>query len=121
MKQARMLGSYVEELAKRNNVTAAYLGAVLNCSELHIRRFFKGRAFLTFTKLGIMADMFNVPLSYLLAGDYDSYKANFIDCNQEFDNDDNREMIFDIIDDYMDLYEAVECDRINEKGGGSDA
>lgn len=108
MKRMRMLGNYVEHLAKINNVTAAYLGAVLNCSELHIQRFFKGRAFLTFPQLGIIADMFNVPISYLLKGDYDSYKANVVDCNQEFDNDDNREMILDIIDDYIDLYEAVE-------------
>ena len=113
MKQMRMLGNYVEHLAKINNVTAAYLGAVLNCPELHIQRFFKGRAFLTFPQLGAIADMFNVPVSYLLAGDYDSYKANVVDCNQEFDNEDNREMILDIIDDYLDVYEALH----NEKDG----
>ena len=114
MKQMRMLGNYVEHLAKRNNVTAIYLASVLNCSEIHIQRFFKGRAFLTFPQLGVIADMFNVPVSNLLEGDEESYKKNVVNCNQEFDNDDNREMILDIIDDYMDLYEAVEVAK-NER------
>lgn len=108
MKQCRMIGSYAEELAKRNNITAAYLGEVLNCSELFIKRFFKGRTFFTFSKLTDLANILNVSVSDLLEGDEESYKANIVDCNQEFDNDDNKEMILDIIDDYMDLYEAVE-------------
>lgn len=114
MKSMRMIGSYVEELAKRNNITAAYLGSVLNCPELFIKRFFKGRAFLTFPRLGVVADMFNVPLSNLIEGDEESYRKNVVNCNQEFDNDDNREIILDIIDDYIDLYEVVEVAK-NER------
>ena len=35
--------------------------------------------------------------------------------NYGFDDYDNREKILDIIDDYMDLYDAVECDKMNKK------
>ena len=107
MKQARMLGSYVEELAKRNNVPLASLEEILNCDDHRLRRFFKGRTFASFPQLQALANLLNVSVSDLLDGDEESYKANVVNCSQEFDNDDNREMILDIIDDYMDLYEAV--------------
>ena len=121
MKQARMLGSYVEELAKRNNVPLASLEEILNCDDHKLRRFFKGRTFASFSQMQAVANLLNVSILDLLEGDKESYKANIVHCNQNFDNDDNREKILDIINDYMDLYEAVELDRMNEKGGESDA
>lgn len=108
MKQARMLGSYVEELAKRNSVPLANLEEILNCDNHKLRMFFKGRTFASFSQMQALANLLNVSVGDLLEGDEESYKANVIDCNQEFDNDDNKEMILDIIDDYIDLYEAVE-------------
>ena len=35
--------------------------------------------------------------------------------NYKFDNYDNREIILDIIDDYIDLYDAVEINREEEE------
>lgn len=94
MKQARRLGNYVEELSIKNNITPIQLSELLNCSEHFIQRFFKGRALLTFPQMRLLADTFGVTVSDLLDDSNYSY-------------DDNREKILDIIDDYMDLYEAV--------------
>ncbi len=101
MKAARRLGSYVEELSIRNNITPIQLSELLKCDEHFIQRFFKGRALLTFPKLKLLADTLGVTVSDLLDD------SNYI-------YDDNREMILDIIDDYMDLYEAVEVEN-NER------
>ena len=107
MKQARMLGSYVEELAKRNNVPLVKLEEILNCDDHVLRRFFKGRIFASLSQIQVLANLLNVSVLDLLEGDEESYRTNVVSCNHEFDNDDNREIILDIIDDYVDLYDAV--------------
>lgn len=101
MKQARRLGSYIEELSIKNNITPIQLSELLNCSEHFIQRFFKGRALPTFPQMKLLANTLGVTVGDLL-GD-----SNYV-------YDDNREMILDIIDDYMDLYEAVEVAK-NER------
>ena len=111
MKAARMLGSYVEALAKKNNITSTQLAEKLGRTEKHMQMFFKGKAYLSFPQMKVLAETFNVSISDLLAGDKDSYKANFVNCRHEFDNDDNREKILDIIDDYIDLFDAVELSK----------
>lgn len=100
MKQARRLGSYIEELSIRNNITPIQLSERLNCSERFIQRLLKGRAFLTFPKMKLLADTLGTTVGDLLDDSNYSY-------------DENREMILDIIDDYMDLYEAVEVVKNN--------
>lgn len=111
MKTARMLGSYAEELANKNGFTAKSLGELLGRTEHQVRMFFKGRAYLSFPQMKILAETFNVSVTDLLEGNKDSYKANFVNCRHEFDNDENREKILDIIDDYIDLFDAVENSR----------
>lgn len=101
MKQARRLGSYIEELSIRNNITPIQLSKLLNCPEHFIQRLFKGRALLTFPKMKLLADTLGVSVGDLLDD------SNYV-------YDENREMILDIIDDYMDLYEAVEVAK-NER------
>lgn len=98
MKQARRLGSYVEELSIKNNITPRQLSELLNCTEHQVQRFFKGRLFLSFPKLKLLADTFGVTVSELLDDSNYSY-------------DDNREKILDIIDDYMDLCDAEEMTK----------
>lgn len=101
MKQARRLGSYVKELSIKNNITPIQLSELLNCPEHFIQRFFKGRAFLSYPKMKLLADTLGTTVGDLLDDGNYSY-------------DENREMILDIIDDYMDLYEAVEVAK-NER------
>lgn len=115
MKAARMLGIYVEELAKINQISVDQLSKALNCTEHRIQMFFKGRAFLSFPQMIILSNLLNVLVGDLLSGDEEIYRANVINCNQEFDNDDNRERILDIIDDYMDLYDVVMLSREEEE------
>ena len=49
-----------------------------------------------------------VSVATLLKGNEDVYKRTVVHCMNSFDDDSNREKILDIIDDYMDVLNAVQ-------------
>ena len=51
MQRARMIGNYVEYLAKTKNITNKQLCETLDYDEKQVRAFFKGRMLATFSQL----------------------------------------------------------------------
>lgn len=104
----RILGNMVQKLADENKISSVELGKVIGCSNREIEQFFKGRLFLTFDQMSIVAKRLGVSLDTWMDGDPDHYCATVVDCMGEFSCEENREEILDIIDDYLDLRDAVE-------------
>ena len=109
MKKARMLGSYTEYLAKQRGISVSSLSKLLSCTETQVQAFFKGRAFPSYNQLSALAKALDTTPWKLMAGDEQVYSETVFHCHGTFSNPDNREMILDIIDDYMDIYNAVHC------------
>lgn len=107
MKDMRVLGKTIEKLAVEHHVTAGDLGKMIHCSADQVALLFKGRLFLAFDQLTLIADQFQVSVDDLLDGDMDYYNKTVVECMGEFSDDKNREEILDIIDDYLDLRNAV--------------
>ena len=109
MKKARMLGNYAEYLADQHGLDVSHLSALLSCTENQIQAFYKGRSFPSFSQLSKLSKALDTTPSVLLAGNEKIYNETGVHCMNSFDNPENREKILDIIDDYMDIYNAVNC------------
>lgn len=107
MKSARVLGNYVQKLASEQNVTILELSALMNCSEQQVKSFFKGRFFASFRQLEVLAHEFGIKIPELMQGDESYYNKTVIDCMEDFQNPEARESILDIIDDLMDIQNAL--------------
>lgn len=107
MQQARMLGYRVQKNADSCNVSPLELGKVIGCNELQMKSFFKGRAYISFEQLSLLAKKLKVEVSSLLSGDNEGYNKTVVHCMNDFDNPNNRETILDIIDEYMDILDSV--------------
>lgn len=107
MKNARMIGNYVNKLISEKELTLSDLRGVLGCSDLQVQSFLKGRKLISYSQLSALADFLSVPVSALLAGDKESYAATVVHCMNEFQDEQNREKILDLIDDYMDVLDSV--------------
>lgn len=107
MKGARVLGNYVQKLAKEQKVTILELSALMGCSEQQVNSFFKGRFFASFRQLEALARQFGVGVQDIIKGDETYYNKTVVHCMEDFENTQNREFILDIIDDYMDIQNAL--------------
>ena len=108
MQKARMLGNNVQWLADKKNVSIEELSSLLNCSENQMRAFFKGRTFASYPQIQILAKKLGVSVAPLLKGYEDVYKSAVVHCMKRFDEESIRELSLDIIDDYMDVLNAVQ-------------
>ena len=109
MKKARMLGNYTEYLATQRGLDVSHLSTLLSCTENQVQAFYKGRSFPSFNQLSELSEVLGTTPSALLTGDEKIYNETVVHCMNAFDNPENRENILDIIDDYMDIYNAVYC------------
>lgn len=109
MKNARMLGNYAEYLARQRGISVSHLSKLLSCSETQVQAFFKGRAFPSYNQLSILAKALGTMPKRLMAGDEQVYSETVVHCHGAFSNPNNREKILEIIDDYMDINDAVHC------------
>ena len=107
MQESRMLGNYVSELAEKNNMSVSDLSKILDCSEKQVYSFIKGRSYASFKQLSGLAKTFNTTVGELLKGDKKTYDENVVHCMGPFNDTDNREKILDIIDDYIDIVDAL--------------
>lgn len=107
MQAARMLGNYIEQLATHKGLSTSDLGIILGCSENQVYAFFKGRAYASFAQISKLANTFGVTVEELLAGDEKNYNTTVVHCMNDFRDVKNREAILDIIDDYVDVIDAV--------------
>lgn len=108
MLEARMLGNYVEHLANDKGLSMSELSEILGCTQDRTYSFIKGRAFASFSQLSSLANALGVSIDNLLAGDVDSYNATVVHCMNDFDDASKREGILDLIDNYIDIVDAVD-------------
>ena len=109
MQEARMLGNYVEHLANTKGLSISDLSKVLGCSEERTYSFIKGRAFASFSQISSLANALDVSIDKLLTGDVDRYNATVVHCMNDFRDARKREEILDLIDNYIDIVDAVDA------------
>lgn len=109
MQEARMLGNYVEHLANTKGLSISDLSKVLGCSEERTYSFIKGRAFASFSQISSLANALDVSIDKLLTGDVDRYNATVVHCMNDFHDVSKREDILDLIDNYIDIVDAVDA------------
>ena len=104
MKPARVLGFNILMAARKANISDAELGQLIGCSENDMKRVYVGRLYLSFKQLATIANHTDTNVSTLLTNnsEYDAFCEKHFG---KFSNTDNREKIFDIIDDHLDLIE----------------
>lgn len=107
MQQARMLGYRVQKIANSCNVSPLELSKIIECNEIQLKSFFKGRSFISFEQLSLLAQKLGVNINALLTGDEEGYNSSVVHCMNDFDDPSNREKILDIIDEYMDVLDSV--------------
>ena len=107
MQNARMLGNYVEYLAEQKGLSASDLSKALGCDQTKVTSFLQGRSYASFSQISSLAKMLGASISELLAGDMQHYDKTVVDCMNEFQDTKNREMILDLIDNYIDVVDAV--------------
>lgn len=62
-----------------------------------------------FPQMSLIASELGTTVSQILAGDESLYNKTVVHCMNEFDNDKNREKILDIMDNYMDIFDAYKA------------
>ncbi len=108
MKAARMLGSFVENKIQEQSITSERLETILHMDEQQIMMFYEGRLFLSFPQIKALSDELGLSINALLQGNERQYNESVIHCMNDFENNDKREKILDMIDDYLDIYDAVQ-------------
>ena len=109
MKASRMLGNFAEHKIKEKNIAIERLEKSLNISKEQIIEFYEGRYYLSFVQLKELAKTIDVSIETLLHGDEQEYNSSVVHCMNDFQNNNNREQILDLIDDYLDIYDAIEA------------
>lgn len=107
MTNARMLGNYVAYLAKIHKISNSDLSNLVGCTEHQLDMFLRGRAFLSYSKLQKLSNYFGISVEELLVGNQDIYNQAVVHCVKQFNNGNNRELILDIIDQYIDIADAI--------------
>ena len=107
MQEARALGNYVAHLAETKRLSVADLSQILDCNENKVHAFLKGRAVASFSQLSNLAAALETTVETLLCGDISQYNATVVHCMNEFQDIKNREDILDLIDNYIDICNAV--------------
>ena len=61
----------------------------------------------SYAKIKILAEALGTTVGELLKGDQKVYNSTVVHCMHEFEDDENREFILDIIDGYIDIVDAL--------------
>lgn len=106
MSFARELGFAIQQ-ASKNREAGQKICEQLGITEQELRKLYKGRLFLSSSDLGKVAELCEVPLEELINNDSSDYDMQVVHCMTEFKNSENREMILDLIDAYIDAKEGL--------------
>lgn len=100
----RRLGQNIEKASQDIYTNVEDFAKAINLSLNDLYRVFEGRLLLTPSKLKEIAQVVNKPVGQLLniSGEY-----TFVECMGNFSDKSNEDQILDIIDDYIDLVEAI--------------
>lgn len=108
MQNARLIGNTIERLCKEKNIDIEILKSVLNCSDYQVYSLFKGLVYASFDQLIEIAKALGVTIEELLNGNKEEYRRTVVHCINDFQDDANCEFILDLIEDYIDIKNAVE-------------
>lgn len=109
MKASRMLGNFAEHKIKEKDIAIEQLEKNLHISKEQIIEFYEGRYFLSFIQLKELAKTIDVSIDALLNGNEQEYNSSVVHCMNDFQDNNNREQILDLIDNYLDIYDAIEA------------
>ncbi len=108
MKAARMLGNYVHHLAISKGLSISDLSKILDCNEHQVWALIKGRAYASFPQIKKLSEALETTVENLLQGNQELYNSSVVHCMNDFQNEENRELILDLIDGYIDVVDAVD-------------
>lgn len=106
MSFARELGFAIQQASKNHGADQGLcekLGITLH----DVQKLYKGRLFLTGSDLDKVAELCEVSAETLIDADSADYDAHIVHCMTEFKNRENKELILDLIDAYIDAKEAL--------------
>lgn len=106
MSFVRKIGFAIQQ-ASGDQETSARLCAELGISKQELQKLYKGRLFLTGADLDKVAEVCGISVEALMDTDSTDYDAQVVHCMTKFQNCENREMILDLIDAYIDAKEAL--------------
>ena len=108
MSYARVIGFAIQQASTHHEEK---LCNVLGITPQELKKLYKGRLFVTGSDLEKIAEVCGVSVESLVEADPAAYDAQVVDCMSDFDNRENREMILDLIDAYIDAKEALARDK----------
>lgn len=106
MSYAREIGFAIRQ-ASKSEETQRKLREELGLTRQELAKLYAGRLFLTGPALSKAARICQVPADSLVNADVTAYDAKVVHCMSEFKDRENREMILDLIDAYIDAKEAL--------------
>lgn len=107
MRKARIMGNYIQYLAEREGVAITDLANTLDCTPLKVYELYKGLIYPTFSQLLRLAGIFGVSVQELIDGDLNEYNQTVVHCVSDFENNENKERILDIIEIYFDISSSI--------------
>lgn len=107
MKKMRLIGSTIKSVAADHEISLDELGKAIGCDRQQMDAVILGRKICSFDQIRKIADKCEVPVKKILDGDEAYYNQNIVHCMNDFQNEENREDILDIIYDYLDVYDSV--------------
>lgn len=105
MSYAREIGFAIQEASINHKEK---LCDVLGITPQELKKLYRGRLFLTGSDLEKVAEVCGVSAESLVNADPAEYDAKAVDCMSDFDDREHREMILNLIDDYIDAKEALD-------------
>ena len=102
--ELRRLGSNIEKASKKAFGHTEEFANAINMSLKDVHRLFEGRLILSPSQLKIISQKVDTPLKDLLDI---SGKYTFVECMGNFKDQKNEDKILDLIDNYIDLIEAI--------------
>lgn len=100
----RRLGSNIEKASRKTFKQIEEFANAINLSEKDVYRLFEGRLILSPVQLKVISEKVNTPLKELLDV---SGKYTLVECMGSFKDEKNEDKILDLIDNYIDLIEAI--------------
>ena len=107
MREARIIGTTIEDICKDKNIPVSTLSNALKCSEYQIHSMLKGLLYASFDQLMIIANILNVPLEDIICDGTRQHNRTEAHCIDGFKDIANREFILDLIADYIDIKNAA--------------
>lgn len=102
--ELRRLGYNIEKASRKAFAQTEEFANAINLSLKDVHRLFEGRLILSPLQLKVISEKVNMPLKELLDI---SGKYTLVECMGSFRDEKNEDKILDLIDNYIDLVEAI--------------